>query len=529
MNTYPNYSFSLKCFSNLKKIEWILGMEHNKLSLEYDRNLINSILNNINTKYTILYLYIIRKDLFNNLYKDVIDRYERVIMLDDIYKNNVELLWDQEFIEKIIDLGLFKNIRSHKEYDQKDGDFILKMGEYTITIEKNTILTPKDTLFHMISKRFKSLPQKDFELGLTKLKQVRCEVSGIVHHFIYEVGDNDYILSDDLYDILDQFGNIYQAIKIEPTSDGLLAICKEIKDRIVNIVMIFDPILNNDQIIKKLTKALEINKKEEKIEIIEISLKIKLLDKNITLTLSNSDFQILSNYKNEMEIINKQLLEIKSKYSGNQEYLGFLEKIPMEIEAIQETLIKIRDNASGAKKAVLDLESRINAKPSDDFDIVHEKIEIKYQDIDADSTINDLIQHCKEFKDKTVNFIRIFNPIMSNKPVISKIKKSLERNEDIVKNIRNKTLEITEILIKLKVSEKVIRLRLSNADFQILSNYKDELERLYKQLLEIQSANSEGEIPQQSLDEMRETIVGARNSVKEIEKRMIQITKNNKE
>jgi len=504
-------------------------MEHKRLTLEYDRNLINSILNNINTKYTILYLYIIRKDLFNNLDEEIIDKYEKVIILDDIYKDNVELFWNQDFIDKVIELGLFKNIRSRAEYDQKDGNFILKMGEYTITIEKNTIITPRDTLYNMISKRFKSVPHYDFELGLTKLKEVRCESTGAIHRFIYEVGDKEYVLSNDLYDLLDEFGNIYQAIKIEPTSDGLLQICKEIQDRIVNIVMIFDPILNNDQIIKKLTKALEINKKEEKIEIIEISLKIKLLEKNITLTLSNSDFQILSNYKDEMGIINKQLLEIKSNYSGNQEYLRFLEKVPMEIETIQETLIKIRDNASGAKKTVLDLENRIKARPSDDFDIGYEKVEIKYQDIDVKSTIDDLIQHCKQIKDKTVNFIRIFNPIMSNTPVISKIKKTLEKNEDIVKNIRNNTLEITEILIKLKTSEKNIRLRLSNADFQILSNYKDELERLYKHLLEIQSDSSEGDISQQSIVEMRENLIGAINSVTEIEKRMILITKNNKE
>ena len=54
----------------------------------------------------------------------LIERYERVIILDDIYKNNVEQLWDQDFIELAIDLGLFKNIRSINEYDQKDGDFI---------------------------------------------------------------------------------------------------------------------------------------------------------------------------------------------------------------------------------------------------------------------------------------------------------------------------------------------------------------------------------------------------------------------
>ena len=528
MINYLNYSFSLKCFSSLKKDEWILGMEHNKLSLKYDRNLINSILNNINTKYTLLYLYIIRKDLFNNLDEDLIDRYEKVIILDDIYKNNVELLWDREFIEKVIDLGLFKNIRSRREYDQKDEDFILKMGEYTITIEKNTILTPKDTLFHMISKRFKSLPQKDFELGLTKLKEVRCEASSAIHRFIYEVGDQDYVLSNELYDILDQFGNIYQAIKIEPTSDGLLQICKEIKDKIVNIVMIFDPILNNKIIIKKLTKALEINNKEE-LEITELAIKLKMFENIIILSISNIDFQILHNYQDEMERINNQLIEIKSNYTGNQDYLKFLAEIPIKINEIQESLIKIRDNALGAKRAVIELENRIKSRESGEFDISHEKKEISYQDFEVDPSIDILLQACKDIKDKTVNFIRIFTPILNNKVIIGKIKKTLEKNEDFVNLKEKETLDIAEISINIRVKQKNIRLTLSNTDFQILTNYKDELETLYKELNDIKSSATEDKISQETLNEKRENIIGARKSVLDIEKRMIIIQNNKKE
>jgi len=495
-------------------------MEHNKLSLEYDRNLINSILNSINTKYTILYLYIIRKDLFNNLDEDLLNNYERIIILDDIYKNNIEILWDQEFIEMVIDLGLFKNIRSYNEYRQKDDDFILKMGEYTITTEKNTILTPKDTLFQMITKRFKSLSLNDFELGLTRLKEVRCEVSGIVHHFIYEVGDNDYILSDDFYDILDKFGNIYQAVKIEPTSDGLLEICKEIKEKIVNIVMIFDPMLNNKTVIEKLTKALEFNKKEGKLEITEIALKLKSFDKNIILSISNIDFQILRNYQDEMERINKQLIEIKSNYTGNQDYLKFLEKIPLEFKGLQQTLIEIRDNAVGAKKAVTELENRIKSGVSGEFDILHEKKEILYQEIELNPSIDSLLQACKEIKDKTVNFIRIFNPILNNMVIIGKIKKSLEKNEDFINLKEKETLEIAEISINLRFFQKNIRLLLSNSDFQILTNYKDELETIFKKLNEIESSNTEDEISQDTLNEMRESIIGARKSVLDIEKRM---------
>ena len=498
-------------------------MEHNKLSLEYDRSLINSILNNKNTKYTILYLYIIRKDLFNNLDGYLINQYEKAIILDNIYKNDVELLWDQEFIEKVIDFGLFKNIRSYREYDQKEGNFILKMGEYTITTEKNTILTPKETLFHMITKRFKSLYRRDFELGLTKLKEVRCEVSGIVHRFIYEIGDDDYVLSDDFYDILDQFGNIYQAIKIEPTSDGLLEICKEIKKKIYNIVMIFDPILNNKSVIKKLNKALEINKKEEELEITEIAIKLKMLEKDITLSISNIDFQILHNYQDEMERINKQLIEIKSNYTGNQDYLKFLENVPLEIKEIQETLIKIRDNAIGAKRAVSELENRIKSRDSGEFDILHDKKEIFYQDIEIDSSIDSLLQSCKEIKDKTVNIIRIFTPILNNEVIIGKIKKTLEKNEDFFNLKEKQALEIAEISLNLRVLKKNIRLSLSNTDFQILTNYKDELETLYKKLNDIKSGATEDNISQETLNEMRENIIGARKAVLDIENRMISI------
>lgn len=496
-----------------------------RLDIEYDKNLINSILNDINTKYTILYLYIIRKDLFKNLDKDLLDKYEKVIVLDDIYKNNVELSWDEDFIDKVIELGLFKNIRSRNEYNQKDGNFILKMGEYTVTIEKNIIITPIDTLFHMISKKFKSVSQRGFELGLTKLKEVRCESSSVVHHLIYEIGYNEYVLSDDLYKILDKFGNVYQAIRIEPTSDGLFQLCNEIQDKIVNIVKIFDPIINNEIIIKKLTKALEINNKEEKLKIIEISIRLKLLEKSIILTLSNSDFEILSNYKDEMETLNKQLRKIKSYYSGNQDYLEFLEKIPIKIDKIQETLIKIRENARGAKKAVLDLEKRMKLKTSDDIHNIPKKLEVIYQNIKIEPTIDELLQICKELKDKTASFIRIFNPILDNKPIIKKIIKTLEKNEEIIINKKKEKLELAEISIKLKLSEKNIKLNLSNSDFQILSNSKDELEIYYKQLVEMESNSSEIENYQESLNEIKENIIGARKLVMDIEGRMLLITK----
>ena len=127
-------------------------MEHDKLSLEQDKNLIVKTLDDIDMRYIILFMYICRNDLlkdFSN--QELIESYERVLILDDIYKSNITDFWNESLIDVSIDLGLFKNIRSKREFDQKDDDFIVKMGEETITIENNTMLIPDDLLFLMIT------------------------------------------------------------------------------------------------------------------------------------------------------------------------------------------------------------------------------------------------------------------------------------------------------------------------------------------------------------------------------------------
>ncbi|MFW9874888.1 MAG: hypothetical protein ACFFG0_17415, partial [Candidatus Thorarchaeota archaeon] len=133
-------------------------MEHKSLTLEEDAPLINTILDDIDMRYILLFLYVIRNDLFKDLSdQTLIESYTRVIIMDDIFKNNLIDFWDEEFTDIYIDLGLVKNVRSKREFDQKDGDFIIKLGEETVTIEQDTISVPDDTLFLIINKKFKSL------------------------------------------------------------------------------------------------------------------------------------------------------------------------------------------------------------------------------------------------------------------------------------------------------------------------------------------------------------------------------------
>ena len=347
-------------------------MEHKNLSLEYDRNTINKILDDINTRYIILFSYVIRNDLFEDLQNiELRESYERVLILDDIFKGNITNFWSENFIDVATDLGLFKNIRSKREFEQKDEDFIIKMGAETITIEQDVISIPAETLFLIIRKKFKFLTKRNFNLALTRLKGVRCETTNVIHPFIFEIGEKDYTLSDDLYYILDQFGNIYQAIKIEVTIEGFYQRFEEIEGKINDFINIYDPTLNNKNVIKKISTAIV-----EKKDIIKYlkNQKIKLHEKFETDKIDkkaeiynewNSKLLALLNYRFKIKNIDQKLMELKSYYSGKNKaygYLEFIERISYNeediVDKIQESLLSLRGELMEINNEILKIKKK---------------------------------------------------------------------------------------------------------------------------------------------------------------------------
>ena len=367
MVNYLYYSFSLKRFRNFKKNEWILGMEHKRLTMEDDAKLIDNIMDDVDMRYILLFLYVIRNDLFKNLGdKNLIESYERILIIDDIYKSNIVNFWDEEFIEIYVDLGLIKNIRSKREFEQKDDDFIIKIGEETITIEQDTISVPDDTLFLIINKKFKFLTRRNFNLALTRLKGVRCEKSSVIHSLIYEIGEHDYTLADDLYYILDQYGNIYQAIKIEITIEGFYQRFKEIEEKVNEFIKIFDPILNTKPVLKKINQAMEENKeiikylKEENVALPDI-FNFDNINKQDTLFKEwNSKLVFLLKIRYQMAQIEKKIVDLKNYYSGKNKkfkYLEFIEQVTYNedntLDFIQETLVNLRKELMNINKEAL--------------------------------------------------------------------------------------------------------------------------------------------------------------------------------
>ncbi|KKM92120.1 hypothetical protein LCGC14_1221670 [marine sediment metagenome] len=292
------------------------------------------------------------KDLSDN---QLIDSYEKVLILDDVYKSNILNFWDKEFIEVYIDLGLIKNIRSLRELEKKTDDFILRLGEETVTIEKNTISVPDDTLYLIINKKFKSLTRRNFNLALTRLKGVRCENSNTIHSLVFEIGEHDYVLSDDIYYILDQYGNIYQSIKIEVTIEGFYQRFKDIKEKIIGYIKILEPALNTKPVFNKIKNAMEENKdiiqylKDEKVELSDKFYFNKINKDDEIFKQWNLQLLTLLKLRFQIEQIDKKLIELKKYYSGKDkklDYLEFIEKVSFNddeiVDNIQSSLIGLR-------------------------------------------------------------------------------------------------------------------------------------------------------------------------------------------
>lgn len=372
MVNYIKYSFSLKCFHSLKNSEWILGMEHKTLTMEHDAKLIDTIMDDVDMRYIILFLYVIRNDLLKDLTdSNLIEAYNRILLIDEIYKSNIVKFWEEEFIEIYIDLGLIKNIRSMREFNQKEDDFIIKIGEETITIEHDTISVPDDTLFLIINKKFKNLARRNFNLALTRLKGVRCEKSNIVHSLIYEIGEHDYKLANDLYYILDQFGNIYQAIKIEITIEGFYQRLKEIEEKINEFIKIFDPILNTKPALKKINQAIEEDKEiinYLKDENVELSDKFNFDKINKQEAIYNdwiSKLNFLLKTRYQLVEIEKNILELKKYYSGKDKkfkYLEFIEKVTYNeediLDNIQKSLVDLRKEVMSINDKISELNKK---------------------------------------------------------------------------------------------------------------------------------------------------------------------------
>ena len=340
--------------------------QHKQLSIEEDKNLINKVFENVEMRYILLFLYIIRNDLLRNLLDEPwLIALKRLMNIDEILKNDLELHSNKELTEIFIDLGIIKNLRSTQELEKKEPDFLIKVLE-PIKIEDNKIIVPENTLFAIISKKFKFFTKRNFHDAISRLKGIMCEISDLIHPFLFEIGKANYMLADDIYEILDDLGNPYQTIKVETTISEFYDRFKDLLEKIYDFIELYDPLLNKKANIKIIKEAID----ENKVILEYLQENIKKLPVKFNLEeVTNKEDEIFKKWhsvlinllkkRNRLNEIDKELNKIKNIYSGKGKiysYLEFIIKVSYNEEnilnEIKNKLIELREELVSIKKEI---------------------------------------------------------------------------------------------------------------------------------------------------------------------------------
>ncbi|MHA1560947.1 MAG: hypothetical protein ACTSPA_02370, partial [Promethearchaeota archaeon] len=104
--------------------------EHTTLDLEYDRMLLEDVFDSPNLRYVSLYMYIIRKDLFQDLLDDdIIEQFETITSLDEPTVENLIRICTGDFIKALFQYKLITNIRSYEMFQSKGNDVKIRFAK----------------------------------------------------------------------------------------------------------------------------------------------------------------------------------------------------------------------------------------------------------------------------------------------------------------------------------------------------------------------------------------------------------------
>ena len=85
--------------------------EHSTLDLDYDRILLEDVFDSPNLRYVALYMYIIRKDLFQDLLDDdIIEQFETITSLDEPTVEDLIRICTGDFIRALFQYKFITNI-----------------------------------------------------------------------------------------------------------------------------------------------------------------------------------------------------------------------------------------------------------------------------------------------------------------------------------------------------------------------------------------------------------------------------------
>lgn len=346
---------------------------HLKVDMEYDRRLLEDVLDSPDLRYVSLFMFIIRKEVFNDLEDDDLqDQFERLLSLEEITVGDMRRICDESFLKSMFTFNMVMNIKSYEAFITKSESNKVRLAE-GIKLEHESkseeeeevhIFMNEVFLERIIASKIPEITQTRIHTALERLRAMMCPRTPVIHQLVHKYGDF-YVIDDSFYAILEAAGNPYQALRLELLIRTIAQKYKEMNEQINEVLEQFGADLYKADMINKFKTAREKQKtdylqylqdksrklpqkfkpkfKEDKIPEIYQKWK-KILNELVSLKL-------------DFDTIDAKLDKLRAYYSGKKQvmpYLKFIEKTTYDEDNIAETIKSMLLEARNALKVIND-------------------------------------------------------------------------------------------------------------------------------------------------------------------------------
>jgi len=346
---------------------------HQKVDMEYDRRLLEDVLDSPDLRYVSLFMFIIRKEVFNDLEDDDLqDQFERVLELQEPTVGDVKKICDESFLKAMFTFNMITNIKTYEAFQSKSDTTKIRLAE-GIKLEHESksdeeeeihIFMNEIFLERVIAAKIPEISQTRIHAALERLRAMMCPRTPVIHQLIHKYGDF-YVIDDSFYAILEAAGNPYQALRLELLIRNIALKYKEMNDQINEILAQFGAELYKADMMNKFKTAREKQKTDYLLYLQEKSRKLpqkfkpKFKDEKIPEIYQKWKKIVneLVGLKLDFDEIDAKLDKLRAYYSGKKQvmpYLKFIEKTTYDEDNTAENIKSMLMEARNALKAISD-------------------------------------------------------------------------------------------------------------------------------------------------------------------------------
>ncbi len=368
---------------------------HQDLDMVYDRQLLEDVLDSKDLRYIVLYMFELRKELFQDLLDDdLIQSFDTLMNLEEPTIQDVRKICSNAFIKDLIRFHVISNIKNYKIFQMKAEDYTIRFArgirllhqELDELDEEIHIFFSEEFLLRIISPDIPEITLIKIHKALERMRAMMCPKTPVVHPLVHKYGD-EWVIDDKFYYILEELGNPYQALRIELMIRQMSDKYKDISEKLDKYLQLFHPDLSKAKLVNKCRKAKEKNKTDFIGFLVEKSRKSTLPAKFWVEFPDNqppSEFIEWKSILNDLiglkllfDDINAKMDELRGYYSGKKQIMPYM-------KFIEET--SFNDEIAAKVKKIL-VDARNNLKKISDSLSDYNKKELKLLNLKIDRLI----------------------------------------------------------------------------------------------------------------------------------------------